>query len=72
VEWWLGALILSVAGNEFGDGFAEGAFNAEYIANRAPAILMSIGALLAGFAVHRAMLGSRGGRNAIEEQLRRR
>ena len=82
-EWWLGALILLVAGNELGNGFAEGAFNAEYIANQNPATIISIGAAAAGFIVHRVMLGSRGARQAvlrgaigdrrqIEEAVRRR
>ncbi|MCH8816379.1 MAG: hypothetical protein IIC92_01415 [Chloroflexi bacterium] len=64
-EWWLGALILLVAGNELGNGFAEGAFNAEYIANRDPATIISFGAAAAGFIIHRLMLGSRGARLAV-------
>ncbi|MDA1256416.1 MAG: hypothetical protein O3C10_01015 [Chloroflexi bacterium] len=65
VEWWLGALILVIAGNELGNGFAEGAFHEEYIANRDPATIISFGAALAGFIVHRVMLGSRGARLAV-------
>lgn len=64
-EWWLGALILVIAGNELGNGFAEGAFNTEYIANRDPATIISFGAAVAGFIVHRVMLGSRGARQAV-------
>lgn len=66
-EWWLGALILLIAGNELGNGFAEGAFNAEYIGNRAPATIISFGAAAAGFVTHRLMLGSRGARLAVLE-----
>lgn len=65
VEWWLGALILVIAGNELGNGIAEGAFNAEYIANQNPAVIISLVATVAGFLVHRFMLGSRGARLAI-------
>jgi hypothetical protein len=65
VEWWIGALILVIAGNELGNGIAEGAFNAEYIANQNPAIIISLVATVAGFLVHRFMLGSRGARLAI-------
>ena len=64
-EWWLGALILVVAGNELGNGIAEGAFNAEYIANRDPATIISFGAAAAGFIIHRLLLGSRGARLAV-------
>lgn len=64
-QWWLGALILVIAGNELGNGFAEGAFNMEYIANRDPATIISFGAAAAGFIVHRVMLGSRGARVAV-------
>ncbi|MBT3942120.1 MAG: hypothetical protein HOF43_05320 [Chloroflexi bacterium] len=82
-EWWLGALILITAGNEIGNGIAEGAFNAEYIANQEPASLISLVATVGGFLVHRIMLGSRGARlavmrgevgdrNQIEERLGRR
>lgn len=65
VEWWLGALILVIAGNELGNGIAEGVFHAEYIANRDPAIIISLVGTIAGFLVHRFMLGSRGARLAI-------
>ena len=65
VEWWIGALILVIAGNELGNGIAEGAFNAEYIANRDPVIIISLVATVAGFLVHRFMLGSRGARLAV-------
>ncbi|MBT5320696.1 MAG: hypothetical protein HOL45_12450, partial [Chloroflexi bacterium] len=64
-EWWLGALILITAGNEIGNGIAEGAFNAEYIANQEPASLISLVATVGGFLVHRIMLGSRGARLAV-------
>jgi hypothetical protein len=60
-EWWIGVLILVIAGNEL----AEGAFHAEYIANQNPAITISLVATVAGFLVHRFMLGSRGTRLAI-------
>ncbi|MBT4513588.1 MAG: hypothetical protein HOC77_00665, partial [Chloroflexi bacterium] len=76
-------LILITAGNEIGNGIAEGAFNAEYIANQEPASLISLVATVGGFLVHRIMLGSRGARlavmrgeigdrNQIEERLGRR
>ena len=65
VEWWLGALILVIAGNELGNGIAEGAYHAEYIANQNPAIIISLVGTFAGFLVHRFMLGSRGARLAI-------
>lgn len=64
-EWWLGALILVIAGNELGNGIAEGAFNAEYIANQDPASIISIAMTVGGFLVHRMMLGSRGARLAV-------
>ena len=65
VEWWIGALILVIAGNELGNGIAEGAYHAEYIANRDPAIIISLVGTVAGFLVHRFMLGSLGPRLAI-------
>jgi hypothetical protein len=83
VEWWLGALIIVIAGTELGNGIAEGAYNAEYIANRDPASIISLVAMVGGFVVPRMMLASRGARlavmrgesgdrNQIEEGLRRR
>jgi hypothetical protein len=57
VRWWLGALVLVLAGNELANGFAEGALRGDYLAGTPTTNVLGLVGAALGFTAHRVLVG---------------